>query len=361
MRFAKPYKPESMEQVTLYRNDREFCSWPFNGGMWKIAEDNIVVAFMNIDCDYSIPTNLHHDRVETFGKIVSVRTRDGGRTWEAPSVIADNARLNDELHYGRMHSFEEGFDFSDPNTLLECWCTPNSAVDDAKAWVKMSRDGGATWSEAVMLPDCDIPRYQGRPSYIVRPDGVVLLFLTARPKSNLHDRPVVFASFDDGRNWSLISLMPLSQEYRVICPSPVILKDGTILVAVRCKPSMVAAWDELYASDDGGLTWRFVSRINAHGDTVHLTLMADGRLFAVYGYRRPPFGIRARVSEDNGRTWGPEMILRDDGGSNDLGYPRAVEVRPGEILATYYFNDKSDPIQQKGGGVRYIGGTILKI
>lgn len=361
MNYSRPFKPESMEQVELYRNPNEFCSWPFNGGMWKIDENNILVAFMNIKCDYSIPGNLNHDRVETFGKIMAVRSRDGGRTWGEPTEVADNNRLHDELPYGKKHEFKEGFDFSDPNTLLECWCTPNSAVDHAQAWVKMSRDGGETWSEAVMLQDCGIPRYQGRPSYIVRPDGVVLLFLTARPRNNPHDRPVVFASFDDGRNWSLVSLMPNSQEYRMICPSPVILKDGTIMVAVRVKPAMTAAWDELFASDDGGLTWRFVSRINDHGDTVHLTLMEDGRLFAVYGYRRPPFGIRARVSEDNGLTWGPELILRDNGGSNDLGYPRAVEVRPGEILATYYFNEADDPIQAKGGGVRYIGGSILKL
>lgn len=358
-RYMKPVKPQQLQHIEIYRKDNEFCSWPFNGGLWKISEGNILLAFMNIDCDYQIPGNLNHDRVETFGRIAAVRTLDGGRTWQEAAQIADNYKLLDQLPYGKPHTFEEGFDFSDPNTLLECWCTPNSAVDHAQAWVKMSRDAGATWSEPVMLPDCGIPRYQGRPSYIVRPDGVVLLFLTARPRNNPHDRPVVFASFDDGCNWSLVSLMPHSEEYRMICPSPVLMKDGVIMVAVRCKPAMVAAWCELYASDDGGLTWRFVSRINDHGDTVHLTLMEDSRLFAVYGFRRPPFGIRARVSEDNGLSWGPELILRDDGGSNDLGYPRAVETTAGEILATYYFNDAKDSIQQRGG-VRYIGGTILR-
>jgi hypothetical protein len=146
----------------------------------------------------------------------------------------------------------------------------------------------------------------------------------------------------------------------MICPSPVILEDGTILAAVRCKPSMEGAWGELYASDDGAKMWRYVSRINDHGDTVHLTLLQDGRLLAVYGYRRPPFGIRARVSEDFGQTWGPELIVRDDGGSYDLGYPRVVETEPGNVLISYYMNDKHDPIQQKGG-VRYIAGTILRV
>ncbi len=53
------------------------------------------------------------------------------------------------------------------------------------------------------------------------------------------------------------------------------------------------------------------------------------------------------------RTWGPEIILRDDGGSWDLGYPNAIEQEPGKVLAIYYFNSKDDPIQMNGG-VRHI-------
>ncbi|MEF3312645.1 sialidase family protein [Paenibacillus sp. GYB004] len=359
MNYWKPVKPDGLEHVVIYRNDNEFCSWPFNAGMWKIAEDDILVGFMNINCDYSVPGNLKHDRVETYSRIAAVRTRDGGRTWTAATEIADNYRLGEKLLYGRKHEITEGSDFDDPHVLLACWSTPNSGSDQARAWIKLSRDGGFTWEEASMLPDCGIPRYQGRPSYIVRPDGVILLFLTARPKTNPHDRPVVFASFDNGCNWSLVSLMPGSQEYRIICPSPVLMPDGTILVAVRCKPAMIAAWNELYASDDGGLTWRFINRINDHGDVVHLSLLANGCLFVVYGYRRPPYGIRARVSEDGGATWGQELILRDDGGSRDLGYPRAVEVRPGEVLASYYFHDADGPGGHKDA-TRYIAGTILR-
>ena len=42
--------------------------------------------------------------------------------------------------------------------------------------------------------------------------------------------------------------------------------------------------------------------------------MRDGRIACVYGYRLPPFGC-ARLSADEGRTWGREIVLRDDGGS----------------------------------------------
>ena len=67
--------------------------------------------------------------------------------------------------------------------------------------------------------------------------------------------------------------------------------------------------------------------MNDWGAPGDLVRMRDGRIVCVYGYRLPPFGVRARFSEDDGRTWGRELILRDDGGSWDLGYPRSPSTR----------------------------------
>ena len=67
-------------------------------------------------------------------------------------------------------------------------------------------------------------------------------------------------------------------------------------------------------------------------------MLPDGRLCVTYGHRKKPFGIRARVSSNEGKTWTPEIILRDDGFDGDLGYPRTL-VRPdGRVLTAYYFN-----------------------
>jgi hypothetical protein len=115
-------------------------------------------------------------------------------------------------------------------------------------------------------------------------------------------------------------------------------------------------WTEIFASDDGGRTWGFLSRVNDWGAPGDLVRISDGRIACVYGYRMPPFGVRARISEDEGRTWGSELVLRDDGGSWDLGYPRVVEPEPGRLLAVYYMNRKDDPIQANGG-VRHIAWT----
>ena len=72
-----------------------------------------------------------------------------------------------------------------------------------------------------------------------------------------------------------------------------------------------------------------------------------------YGYRAQPFGIRARLSWDEGQTWDQEVILRDDGGSHDLGYPRTIQRPDGTLVTVYYFNDRL-------AGEGYIAATLWR-
>jgi hypothetical protein len=59
-------------------------------------------------------------------------------------------------------------------------------------------------------------------------------------------------------------------------------------------------------------------------------------LVSVYGHRKPPFGIKAMFSKDNGETWDIDNIILDDGVSPDLGYPASVELENGDILTVLY-------------------------
>ncbi|MCX7009129.1 MAG: exo-alpha-sialidase, partial [Kiritimatiellaeota bacterium] len=78
------------------------------------------------------------------------------------------------------------------------------------------------------------------------------------------------------------------------------------------------------------------------GNPPALVLLKDGRLALSYGYRKKPFGVRARISSEEGKSWGPEIILRDDGLTGDLGYPRSLARPDGKILTVYYFNGPRD-------------------
>lgn len=87
------------------------------------------------------------------------------------------------------------------------------------------------------------------------------------------------------------------------------------------------------------------------GNPPSMLMLKDGRLAITYGFRSAPYGIRARLSSDNGGTWGEERILRDDAGCWDLGYPRTVQRKDGKLVTVYYFND--DPEKE-----RYIAATL---
>jgi hypothetical protein len=90
------------------------------------------------------------------------------------------------------------------------------------------------------------------------------------------------------------------------------------------------------------------------GNPPSLIKLDDGRLCLTYGYRAEPYSIRAKLSADNGRTWSDEYILRDDGCSRDIGYPRTVQRPDGAIITVYYFCEAAT------GPERYIAATIWR-
>jgi hypothetical protein len=110
-------------------------------------------------------------------------------------------------------------------------------------------------------------------------------------------------------------------------------------------------WLDAYASNDGGRTWNFLKRIAytdlglRNGNPPSLVRLKDGRLVVTYGFRGVPYGIRAKISSDNGKSWGPEITLRDDARTWDMGYVRSV-VRPdGKIATIYYYSTAEKPEQ----------------
>jgi sialidase-1 len=83
--------------------------------------------------------------------------------------------------------------------------------------------------------------------------------------------------------------------------------------------------------------------------------LPDQRVLLVYGYRHKPFGIRVKIlnAECTDFATTKEIVLRDDGGNSDLGYPWATMTADGKALVVYYFNKKN--------GTRHIAGTLLDV
>lgn len=377
--FAPPHPAKDVDHTIVYRRDDEFCAWPYTMGFWQTGSGELVANFMSLDADYSDAAKVSHDLLGERGgrasRMVTVRSLDRGRSWGDPEFDA----------YPRVSAAESGehsdlsrwgpFNFLDGDVLVG-----NSSTDfgkpESRAFVRVSKDAGANWTPAAELPLDGLHSLSAINSATVRPDGRCLLFLTLVSEDGWNRRPLVYASTDDGTGFHFLSFITPKEDpyaaaegswkssyrfggHRWFYPRGTMLPSGRILCTLRCQRDPTGVmWSELYFSDDGGLTWEFLSRINDFGAPGSLVAMEDGRLVVVYGYRLKPYGIRAVVSEDDGASWGPEIVVRDDGGSWDLGYPNAFEVEPGKIGALYYFNSRHDPLQANGG-VRHIARSIF--
>ena len=69
---------------------------------------------------------------------------------------------------------------------------------------------------------------------------------------------------------------------------------------------------------------------------------SSGAIVLTYGRRKAPYGERARISRDGGKTWGEEIVISSEATSGDLGYPSSVELSDGSILTVYYQRYKND-------------------
>ncbi len=125
-----------------------------------------------------------------------------------------------------------------------------------------------------------------------------------------------------------------------------------VITAVRCsgpgEQGRRNHWIDLYASDDRGLSWSPlatpVADTGTGGNPPALLRLPDGRFLLLYGYRDAPSGLRSVISSDDGATWTDHRVITDDVAMRDMGYPRAVALPDGSVLAVFYANqgDEAD-------------------
>ena len=366
-RYPSTMRPADAEHITIHYDPDYFCGWPFNHGFKAFDENELLVSFSRGPCNYATFYDRSHPVVDARGgEYVIMRSTDGGRTWPAEQLRSLGTRQDIErpLYAEPDAAPLAPYDWGSPDFFLTAGFGIPPERNRDLGYLQLSRDRGRNWEGPFRMPHFGFKWVQVKPDYILRPDGVVLLFVTVGIGDGAARNRIVavYASPDAGLSWRyLSSIVAESPDRRFVkryYASPALLNDGRILVALRCELDARGSWPEVFESSDGGRSWQFLSRPSDWGGPTELTLLPDGRLLAVYGYRVPPYGIRARVSNDDGRSWGPEIILRDDGGSWDLGYPRTALLGGGKVIVVYYFNRADDDIQL-AGGVRHIAATIF--
>ncbi len=304
-----------------------------------------------------------------FGQVHLICSRDNGKTWTPRQILA-NGPLDDR---------DAGIWQTTKGTILVNWFTSvcwlrhledleavgpaevTKNLGDAYAarcekmrgliskeiigrelgtWMLRSTDNGKSWSPKY---DCGVGSPHG-PTELA--DGR-LLFVGNRkddpnkPRAENAYAPILGASEsrDDGLTWRRLGDIPVRpgdpvgtyhETHAVQAP------DGRIVVHIRNHSPQDTGYVLQTESTDGGRTFSVPRNTGLLGLPNHLLKLRDGRLLTTYGYRHVPYGNRASVSEDGGRTWSAPMILDEKPEPRDLGYPSTVELEDGSLLSVWY-------------------------
>jgi len=254
--------------------------------------------------------------------------------------------------------------FTHPGFVLKFWFLD---TNKGPSIFYYSYDKGHSWKGPFSITVDGMDKIMARNDYMVEDENSCMAFLTAS-KSDGNEGRVFCARTDDGGiTWQLVSWVGEEPEkgFRIM-PSTVRISENELLLTSRVREEL-ADWNELnpkerknsryidsWKSSDNGKTWQFAGKPVedlSEGNPPSLIKLKDGRLCLTYGYRAEPYSICAKISADNGKTWGSEIVLRNDGAGRDIGYVRSVQRPDGMVVTIYYFQDKEQP-------ERYIGCTI---
>ncbi|MBI2195286.1 MAG: exo-alpha-sialidase [Planctomycetes bacterium] len=268
------------------------------------------------------------------GRLDAVLSTDGGRTWGGPAVITDS-EVDDRnpavgiardgsvvLAYHRQGSYD-----SDGK-----WAAHLGRVEMR---VTRSRDGGRTWETPYPLGFPLMARHSAYGHIVTLADGTLLLPLygwAIDKNEPIPDQAFLLRSRDHGRTWNDPSLIAAGYNETGL----LLLPDGDLVAAIRSQDR-----DQLLAvcrSADGGRTWTQPEAVTAGREhPADLTLLSNGWILVVFGVRHEPFGVQALISRDGGRSWDPRrLVVTDDLGPKDLGYPSTVRL--GRRLVTAYYS-----------------------
>jgi hypothetical protein len=334
-----------------------FGGWPANHHMWAWGNE-LVVGF---EAGY-FRTNTEKTREHAIdyskpAAHVLARSLDGGETWkiEEPETLkappgTKQAGVPCAEGGKPMSQSPGGFDFTKPGFAFTARM---ASIHTGPSRFYVSYDKAHTWQGPFEFPNLGTPGIAARTDALIDGKHEMTVFMTAA-KTNLKEGRVLCARTTDGaKTWKMINWVcpePADNDFAIM-PSSVRLSGKSILTTIRHR-KFIAAW----RSDDNGASWNMVGQPvddTGGGNPPALLKLPGGKLVLTYGFRNAPYSIRARTSTDEGKTWSKDIMLREDGGSWDLGYTRTVRRPDGNLVTAYYYNTNQ-------GSERFIGATIWK-
>jgi predicted neuraminidase len=354
--------PATVKHGKVFHEKGRFGGWPANHGIWSWGKEILVGFSAGHYKDLGGERHaIDRDKPEEH---LLARSLDGGETWSIENPARKGVLLGTAggRHGTLPPGYKEtapidcpgGIEFTHTDFAMTCRMTSNHA---GVSRFYYSYDRGRSWKGPFKLPLFDQTGIAARTDYIINGKHDCMVLLTASKSNKREGRVICVHTQDGGKTWKLRSLIGPEPKGYAIMPSTARLSPSTLLTTIRVRldgPKR-KSWIEAWRSEDDGKSWKFLNEPvsdTGEGNPPHLLKLADGRLCLTYGVRAAPYRMAAKLSTDSGTTWSKEIVLRDDGGNRDLGYPRSVQRPDGKIVTVYYFWDS------KSGPERYIAATI---
>ncbi|MBA7473942.1 hypothetical protein ES707_09289 [subsurface metagenome] len=298
-------------------------------------------------CDYNVP----------FDSWLA-RSTDGGKTWTA---------WKPERYAGQDRTVQDppgNLDFTQDGFLMRIEGFGYHGNEGCQ-WF-YSENKGMMWrgpfgfGDLMLHPELKGKEFTGRTAYVIGGPHELYLFLAVRERSEpnplkvvLREETFLARTTDGGKTFTFISwIVPWSDPYRSVMPAPVRISQTKFVVAVRRK-SELNNWIDCYESTNNGKSWSFLSKVaytedanKYNGNPPALIQLQDYRLCCVFG-NRSTRQLRVKYSEDEGKSWSAEQILRSDfhsaSGHPDLGYPRLFQRLDGKLVTAYFWCTENRP------------------
>jgi sialidase-1 len=336
------------------------------GNTWDADTRQVVLPYTehkgNFDCAYSQSTDgtmLLHTRVCNFMGSRGIHS-EGDQLLQGP-VPGMPERLKRQTGYAILSSKDNGDTWSEP---IEVNTSP--IASSSLSWYAC---GGSGAGQIIELPD----------GGLLMPLSGTLSMIEEPGTGPEPDRCFLLRSDDGGVNWEYWSTVAFDPASIIHFTEPGMtrLSNGNLVCLMRVahrparQDNMWFTW-----SDDDGVTWAPAKRTSLWGYPAAVRQLQDGRVLAVYSYRKDAFGIRGCISED-GLTWdiANEFIIREGGAAaltensdptsqwNSItmaqywhtGYPGFVQLDDGTIVAAYHEYSQDDQ------PIHFLMGTRFKL